>query len=151
MKECPKNMQGNGTGRGINRLPVVASHQEKDNSSNVVTHMIKVFTADVYTLLDRGASVCYVTPYGYINFVILSEQIFETFNVSTHGCASILADIVYLDCTNSIIHKNTMGGLAELDMVRTGFMTFMTQLIVELKLLSSSFIMRQLLSGIVVQ
>ncbi|KAK4733525.1 hypothetical protein R3W88_007786 [Solanum pinnatisectum] len=78
MKDCPKNRQSNGnqvnraqsslialpdraaprgatfgTGGGANRLYEITSRQEQENSPDVVTSMIKVFTLDVYALLDQ--------------------------------------------------------------------------------------------------
>ena len=86
MKECLKNKKGGGNSRnrvqsltvsppvmatprgatfctagGANHLYVITSIQEKENSPNVVTGMIKVFTFDVYDLLDPGASLSFVT------------------------------------------------------------------------------------------
>ena len=76
MRECPNNKQGNGNGGnraqsstvappktatrgatsgkggGGNHLYVITSRQEQENSPDVVTGMIKVFTFDVYALLD---------------------------------------------------------------------------------------------------
>ena len=40
-----------GTGRGENHLYAITSHQEQENSPDVVTRMIKVFTFNVYALL----------------------------------------------------------------------------------------------------
>ncbi|XP_015068745.1 uncharacterized protein LOC107013320 [Solanum pennellii] len=79
IKECPKNRQGSGnqdnraqsssvappdrdapreatssTGEGENRLYAITSRHEQENSPNIVTCMIKVFTFDVYALLDLG-------------------------------------------------------------------------------------------------
>ncbi|KAH0698695.1 hypothetical protein KY284_012910 [Solanum tuberosum] len=84
MKECSKNQQGNGnqgnraqsssvappdkaspredtsgTGGGANRLYPITSRQEQENSPDVVTGMIEVFTLDVYALLDPGAKRVY--------------------------------------------------------------------------------------------
>ncbi|KAH0683010.1 hypothetical protein KY289_020762 [Solanum tuberosum] len=79
--------------------------------------MIKVFTLDVYALLDPGASLSFVTPYVVMNFDVLTEKLCEPFSVSTLVGESILAKRVYHDCDISINHKNTMVDLVELDMV----------------------------------
>ncbi|KAH0644637.1 hypothetical protein KY284_032521 [Solanum tuberosum] len=96
MKECPKNRQGNGNqgnraqsssvvppdraaSRGAtscidgveNHLYAITSRQEQENSPDVVTGMIKVFTFDVYALLDPGASLSFVTPYIAMNFIFI--------------------------------------------------------------------------------
>jgi len=85
MKEGPKNRQGkgnqgnraqsssvapldraapreatSGTGGGANPLYAITSRQEQENSPNVVTGMIEVFTFDVYALLYPGASLSLV-------------------------------------------------------------------------------------------
>jgi len=45
--------------------------------------MLKVFTFDVYALLDPIASLSFVTPYGSMKFDISPEQLLEPFSVST--------------------------------------------------------------------
>ncbi|KAH0689359.1 hypothetical protein KY289_016717 [Solanum tuberosum] len=112
MRESPKNRQDraaprgatSGTGGGTNRLYAITSRQEQENSPDVVTVMIKVFTFDVYTLLDPG-------------FDVLPEKLCEPFCVSTPIGESILAGRVYRDCPISVNHKSTMADLVELNMV----------------------------------
>ncbi|KAH0657727.1 hypothetical protein KY289_026475 [Solanum tuberosum] len=141
-KEFPKNRQGSGNGgnraqsssvappdrvvpRGAtlgtsgraNRLNAITSHQEQENLPDVVTGMIKVFTFDVYALLDPGASLSFVTPYVAIRFDIIPKQILEPLIVSTPIGKSILVERVYHDCTISVNRKDTMDDLVELDMV----------------------------------
>ena len=103
-------------GGGLNRL-YANSRQEQENSPNVVIGTIKVFTFDVYDLLDPGASLYFVNPYVANKFEILHEKICEPFCVSTPVGESILEERVYRDCRNSINHKNTMADLVELDKV----------------------------------
>ncbi|XP_049349482.1 uncharacterized protein LOC125814073 [Solanum verrucosum] len=104
MRECPKNKQGNGNegnitqsylvapldratsrgatseaGGGGNRLYAITSHQEQEDSPDVVIGMIQVFNSDVFTLLDLGASLSFVTPYVAMNYDVLPEP----FGVST--------------------------------------------------------------------
>ncbi|KAH0776590.1 hypothetical protein KY290_008001 [Solanum tuberosum] len=142
MRECSKNRQGNGNGGnraqssivappdraaprgatsgtdgGANRLYAITSRQEQENSLDVVTGMIKVFTFDVYALLDRGTSLSFVTRYVVMNINILPERLLETFSVSTPVGEFILAERVYRDCTISVNHKDTMADLVELDMI----------------------------------
>ena len=108
MKECPKNWQGNGnqgnkaqsssvappgraapreatsvTGGGANRLYAITSRQDQENSPDVVTGMVKVFTLDVYALLGPGASLSVLTHYVANNCDVLHEKLCETFCVST--------------------------------------------------------------------
>ena len=45
--------------------------------------MIQVFNFNVYALLDRGASLSFVTPYVEMNFDVLPEKLSEPFSVST--------------------------------------------------------------------
>ncbi|KAH0781790.1 hypothetical protein KY290_001388 [Solanum tuberosum] len=141
-EKCPKNHQGNGnqgnkaqspsvappdraaprgatsgTGRGANCLYAITSHQEQENPPDVVTSMIKVFTLDVYALLDPRASLSFVTSYFANNFDVLPEKLCEPFCVSTPVGESILVERVYRDCVISINHKNTMVDLVELNMV----------------------------------
>ncbi|KAH0678966.1 hypothetical protein KY284_020051 [Solanum tuberosum] len=142
MKECPKNRKGSGnkgnraqsssvappdkvaprgaifgTGGGANRLYVITSRQEQENSLDIVTGMIKVFTFDVYALLDPGASLSFVTPYVANKFEVIREKLCEPFCVSTPIGESTLAELVYHDYVTSINHKDTMADLIELDMV----------------------------------
>uniref|UniRef100_M1DU27 Gag-pol polyprotein n=1 Tax=Solanum tuberosum TaxID=4113 RepID=M1DU27_SOLTU len=105
------------TGGGASRLYAITSRQEQENSPVVVTGMIKLFTFDVYALLNLGVSLYFVTPYIAMNFDIIPEQLLEPFGVSTLVGESILAERVYRDCTISINQKNTMAELVELDMV----------------------------------
>uniref|UniRef100_M1DN81 Gag-pol polyprotein n=1 Tax=Solanum tuberosum TaxID=4113 RepID=M1DN81_SOLTU len=85
-RECPKNRQGNGGNKaqsfsvapadgaaprgvtsgtygGTNCLYVMASLQDQENSLDVVTSMLKLFSIDVYVLLDPGAILSFVNPY----------------------------------------------------------------------------------------
>ena len=43
MKECPKNIQENGTDKGTNRLYVINGLKEKEDSPDVITGMIQFF------------------------------------------------------------------------------------------------------------
>ncbi|KAH0689164.1 hypothetical protein KY289_016522 [Solanum tuberosum] len=142
MRECPENMQGNGNrgnraqfpsvappdraaprgatsciGGETNRLYAIISRQNQENSPHVVTGMIQVFTFDVYTLLDPGASLSFVTLYVANKFDVIPEKLCEPFCVSTPVGESILAERVFRDCVISIYHKDTMDDLVELDMI----------------------------------
>ena len=88
MKECLKNKHGSGnpgnrvqsslvappdrvaprgttfgTGKGAHRLYEITSCQEKENSPDVVTNMITIFTFDANALLYPGSSLSFVIPY----------------------------------------------------------------------------------------
>ncbi|KAG5571462.1 hypothetical protein H5410_061228 [Solanum commersonii] len=106
-----------GIGGGSNYLYAITSHQEQDNLLDVVTRMIKVFTFDVYALLDLGVILSFLTPYIVMNFDILHEQLLEPFSVLTHVGESILAERVFRDCNIFVNHKDTMTNLVKLDIV----------------------------------
>ncbi|XP_049352722.1 uncharacterized protein LOC125817213 [Solanum verrucosum] len=99
IKECPKNRQGSGNlsnraqassvalpdrmvprgatssiGEGANRLYVITSRHEQEDSPYVVTGMIRVLDFTVYALLDPRASLSFVTLYVAMNFDVISEQ-----------------------------------------------------------------------------
>ncbi|KAG5630834.1 hypothetical protein H5410_002551 [Solanum commersonii] len=93
-----------GTNRGLNRLYAISSFQDHESSPNVITSILKVFSIDVYTLLDPSASLSFVTPY-------------VAMSVYTYVGESILVGRVYRDCTFYVYHKDTMTDLVELDMV----------------------------------
>ena len=82
--------------------------------------MIKVFTFDVYALIDPRESLSFVTPYVANKFEIFLEKNCEVLCVSTPIGEPILAEKVYSDCPISINHKDTMIDLLELDMVDFG-------------------------------
>ncbi|KAH0678989.1 hypothetical protein KY284_020074 [Solanum tuberosum] len=106
-----------GTGGGANLLYAITSHQEQENSPDVVNGMIQVFNFNFYALLDPGASLSFVTPYVAMNFNVLPEQLSEPFRVSTHVGESIVVERVYRDCPIFVNNKRTMTELVELDMV----------------------------------
>ena len=142
MKECPKNSQcswnmGNkaqsslvapldraaprgassSTSGGANCVYVITSYQEQENTVDVVTVMIKVFTFDFYALLDTWECLSIVTLYVLNMFEILPEKVCYPFYVSTPVGESILEERVYPDWPISIYIKNTMADLVEFYMV----------------------------------
>ncbi|KAK4708837.1 hypothetical protein R3W88_029762 [Solanum pinnatisectum] len=60
-----------GTSGGTNCLYSINSHQEQEDSPDVVTGMIQVFDFTVYDLLELGTSLSFVTPYVATNFVVI--------------------------------------------------------------------------------
>ena len=138
--ECPFRKQGDGGGRaqppfvtpqnrgnqrgstsgadrGTNHLYAMGSRQDQENSPDVVTGMLRVFSFDVYALLDPGATLSFVTPYLATKFEILPEHLLEPFSVSTPVGESILVEKVYRNCIVSIHRRDTMDDLVELNMV----------------------------------
>lgn len=79
--------------------------------------VINVITFNVYSLLDEGASLYFMTMYIPIRFDILFEQLLESFCVSMPICEFILVDIFYYDCTISFNHNKTMVQLVNLHTV----------------------------------
>jgi len=62
-----------------------------ENSHVIFTSMLKVFTFDVYALLDPNTSLLFVTPYVATRFRISPKQLLEPLNVLTLVGDSILA------------------------------------------------------------
>ena len=79
--------------------------------------VIKVFTFNVYALLDPGACLSFVTPYVANQFEILLEKLCEPICVSTSAGESILVKRVYHDFPIFTNHKNTMADPVELVMI----------------------------------
>ena len=100
-----------------NRFYTITRRQEQENFPDVFKGMIKVFTFNVYTLLDPGESLFFLTPYVANQFEILPEKLCEPFCVSAHVGEFILAERVYFDCPIPINQNNTIVDLVELDMV----------------------------------
>ena len=73
MRDCP-NLKSQVTGSGQaqtsgsidapkkNRFYAFHSRGEQETSSDVVIGMLKIFTLDVYALLDTGDTLSFVTP-----------------------------------------------------------------------------------------
>ena len=96
---------------------MITSRQEQENSADIGTGMIKVFTFDVYALLDPGVILSFVTPYVANQFEILPEKLCEPNCVSTPVGESILAKRVHHDCPVYVNHNSTMADLIKSDMV----------------------------------
>lgn len=67
--------------------------------------MIQVFTYDVYSFLDLGSSLSFVTTYVAMNIDVFHEILLDLLNISTHVRESIQAKRVYHDCIISVDHK----------------------------------------------
>lgn len=70
-----------GTTLGINgstnHMYAMASRQDQENPSNVVSNMLKIFNFDIYSLLDPGVTLSFVTPYIVVTFEISPESLLE--------------------------------------------------------------------------
>src|SRR5688572_22476892 len=95
----------------------MVNRQVQENSSDIVTGMLRVFSFDCYALLDLGDTLSFMTPYVANQFEILPEHLLDPFTVSTHVSESILAERFYRDCKVSIHHRDTTTDLVELDMI----------------------------------
>ena len=70
MRDCPNakgkekigQSSGSSDSRENNRFYALHSKGEQGTYPNVVTDMLKIFTLDVYALLDTGDTLSFVTP-----------------------------------------------------------------------------------------
>ena len=108
MRERPKSKQGSGNGGnrtqsssaaptdrvalkgttfgasgGTSVMYALNNRQEQENSPDIVTGMIRVFDFTIYTLLDPGESLSFVTPYVSMNFDIIHKKTSELLSFST--------------------------------------------------------------------
>ena len=63
-----------------------------------MTGMLKVFSLNLYALLDPGATLSFVTPLVAKKFDISPDILHEPFTVSTPVGESIVAKRVYRNC-----------------------------------------------------
>ena len=71
----------------------------KSNSPNVVTSMLKVFSIDVYALLDAGVTLSFVTPLAARKFDILIDILHEPFIT----CIPVGESVVAKKCIESVL------------------------------------------------
>ena len=81
-----------------NHFYALRSRSEQETSPDVVTVMLKVFSIDVYVLLDPGATLSFVTPLIAKKFDTLPDNLSELFIVSTPVGESVIAKRVYRNC-----------------------------------------------------
>ncbi|XP_069145528.1 uncharacterized protein [Solanum lycopersicum] len=103
-----------GTGIEGNRIYAITSFLEQKHSVEVVTGIIKVFSHNVYALLDPRD---FLTPYVSNKFDVLPDKLCEPSCVYTHFGESILVEWRYCYCVIFINHKDTMANLIELNMM----------------------------------
>ena len=99
-----------------NRFYAFSSRGEQETSPDLVTGMLKVFSPDVYSLLDPGATLSFVTPLVAKNFDILPDILHESFIVSTPVDESVIAKRVYRNCPIMLPNRVSFVDLVELDM-----------------------------------
>ena len=88
-----------------NRFYALRSRGEEETSPDVVTGMLKIFTLDVYALLDLGATFSFVTPLVAKKFYVLPDILHEPFQVSTLVGVSAVAKRVYRNCPISFSNR----------------------------------------------
>ena len=115
-KQAPPS-GSNSNAQKQNRFYALQSRGDQESSPDVVTGMLKVFSIDVYALLDPDATLSFVTPFVAMKFEILPEVLLEPFSVSTPIVESVVAKKVYRSCPISLSHKVTLVDLVELDML----------------------------------
>ena len=79
--------------------------------------MLKIFTIDVYALLDPGATLSFVTPLVDKKFDILPDISHEPILVSTLVGELVVIKIVYQNCPISLPNRVSYVYLSELDML----------------------------------
>lgn len=79
--------------------------------------MTKVFSFDVFALLDPGAIIYFITQYIAMRFHIFPKRTSWSFHCFDNGHDYILAERLYLSCTIFINHKNTMVYFVKLEMM----------------------------------
>ncbi|XP_070014059.1 uncharacterized protein [Nicotiana sylvestris] len=103
--------------RGPSRFYAMSGRQTAEASPDVVTGILTVQSHDVYTLIDPGSTLSYVTPFIAMEFGKEPDQLHEPFLVSTPVGESILATRVYRSCVVTVCGRDTRADLIELVMV----------------------------------
>ena len=96
LPKCEGARQESGQASGSNDAPkknhfcALRSRGEQETSPNVVTSMLKVFSIDVYSLIDPDATLSLVTPLVAKKFDIVPDILHEPFIVSTRWMSRLL-------------------------------------------------------------
>lgn len=91
------------------------SRGDQESSLDVVTGMLKLFSFDVYALLDLGATLSFVAPLVALKFEILPGIFDEPFSVSTLMGDSVVCKRVYKCYPISYPNRVTLIELVMLD------------------------------------
>ncbi|CAN4090613.1 unnamed protein product [Withania somnifera] len=78
---------------------------------------LSIFSHNVYTLIDPGSTLSYVTPLVAGKFKRTPELLHRPLEVATPIGKSIIARRVYHDCIVTICGRDTLAGPIELEMV----------------------------------
>ena len=83
------------TGGGQNRLYALTGRQDTEARADVVTGTLTVFTFEVYTLIDPGSTLSYVTPFVAKKFRFEPKKLHGPFDVPTTVGESVIARRIY--------------------------------------------------------
>ncbi|XP_015078461.1 uncharacterized protein LOC107022337 [Solanum pennellii] len=107
VRDCPmdkaqgkKNNQSQASGPSSdapkkNCLYSLCSRGDQEDSPNVVTGILQIFSIIVYALLDPGATLSFVTPLVAMKFDVLPDILIEPFSVITPVGDSVVAKRVF--------------------------------------------------------
>lgn len=79
--------------------------------------MLQLFSRDIYVLLDLCSTLSYVSPYVVLHLGFGIKNISNSFLVSTLVGKSIISRRIYRGCVVSILHRDMVVDLVELDMI----------------------------------
>ena len=100
-----------------NLFNALHSRGEQETSPDVVTSMLKVFSIDVYDLLDLSATLSFDTPLVSKKFDILPDILHEPFIMSTPMNELVVAKRVYINCQIMSSNRVSYVDLVEIDML----------------------------------
>ena len=100
-----------------NRFYALCSRGDEETYPDVVTGMWKIFTLDVYALLDPGATLSFVTPLVARKFYVLPDILNESFMVTTPVSELVVAKMVYRNCPIMFPNRVSYVETVELDIL----------------------------------
>ena len=99
-----------------NRFYALKGREEKEESADVVTGMLQVFSTSVYALLDPGSMLSFVTHVLALNFEIFPDVLHDHLVVSTPLGENVRTDRVYKDFPIVVSGKTMCANFVELPM-----------------------------------
>lgn len=105
-----------GTGAGRNCLYTFATHQDFEASPDVVMGMLRLFSHNLYCLLDPGSILSCVNLYMVVHLDCGPESLLVSFSISTSVEDSVIARKVYR-CVVSVGGRDTLVDCKKLAMV----------------------------------
>ena len=100
-----------------NRLYALQARQDQEGSPDVVTGTLRVFDLDVYSLLDPGDFLSFVTPYIAVHFSISPKNLSEPFSIFTPVGDPIISRRAYKNCLVTVSQKVTSANLVDLKII----------------------------------